>query len=141
MRAFTNSNRRGAAPAFRKKFHDKPIANDKDNSSNIPMTNLNWRRLLGYLRPYTGRMILAIVALLVSSGLGLAFPLVIVQLLDTVTRVQDTAPLNLLAAMLVGLFLLQSAFTFVQSYLLNYIGEHIVLICAHRCSATCKGSR
>ena len=126
MRTLSNSNRRGAAPALRNMAGDKTTLKDKLPSANNPMTDINWRRLLGYLRPYVGRMVLAIIALLISSGLGLAFPMVIVQLLDSVTRVQDTAPLNLLAATLVGLFLLQSAFTFAQSYLLNYIGEHIV---------------
>ncbi len=99
---------------------------DSADADSVPLRALHWRRLFAYLRPYSGRMALAIVALLVSSGLGLAFPIVIVQLLDTVTRASAVAPLNILAATLVGLFLLQAAFSFVQSYLLNYIGERIV---------------
>ena len=87
---------------------------------------VSWRRLFGYLKPYTKRMALAILALLVSSGLGLAFPLVIVRLLEAVTHAGDYGPLNILAGALVGIFLLQAIFTFVQSYLLNYVGEHIV---------------
>ena len=90
------------------------------------LSAVSWGRLFGYLRPYTKRMALAIVALLVSSALGLAFPLVIVRLLDAVTHAGDYGPLNLLAGVLVGIFLLQAIFTFVQSYLLNYVGEHIV---------------
>jgi subfamily B ATP-binding cassette protein MsbA len=88
--------------------------------------SVNWKRLLGYLKPYKGRMGLALLALIVSSAFGLAFPLVIVRLLDSVTKAQDTGPLNLLAAMLVGLFLLQAVFSFLQSYLLAYTGERIV---------------
>ncbi len=106
---------------------NRPNGNpDNPNPDKVPLSALNWRRLFAYLRPYAGRMAMAIVALLVSSGLGLAFPMVIVQLLDTVTRASATAPLNTLALTLVGLFMLQAAFTFVQSYLLNYIGERIV---------------
>ncbi len=71
-------------------------------------------------------MTLAILALLVTSGLGLAFPLVIVRLLESATQVKSYAPLNTLAGLLAGLFLVQAAFSFVQSYLLTYIGEHIV---------------
>ena len=71
-------------------------------------------------------MTLAILALLVSSGFGLAFPLVIVRLLNSVTQAKSFAPLNNLAFLLVGIFLLQAAFSFVQSYLLAYVGEHIV---------------
>ena len=71
-------------------------------------------------------MALAILALLASSGSGLAFPLVIVRLLDSVTQAKSDGPLNLLAGMLIGIFLLQAAFNFLQSYLLAYIGERIV---------------
>ncbi len=71
-------------------------------------------------------MLLAIVALVFSTGFGLAFPAVIVRLLDTVSKGQDHSAVNLLAGILIGLFLLQAAFGFVQSYLLAYIGEHIV---------------
>jgi ABC-type multidrug transport system fused ATPase/permease subunit len=71
-------------------------------------------------------MALAVLALLVSSGFGLAFSLVIVRLLDAVTKAKSFGPLNNLALLLVGIFLLQAIFSFVQSYLLTYIGEHIV---------------
>jgi subfamily B ATP-binding cassette protein MsbA len=71
-------------------------------------------------------MTLAILALLISSGFGLAFPLVIVRLLNSVTQAKSFAPLNNLAFLLVGIFLLQAAFSFFQTYLLAYIGEHIV---------------
>ncbi len=92
----------------------------------VSIGSVNWRRLLGYLRPYIGRMIIAILALLASTAFGLAFPAVIVQLLDTVTQAKESGPLNLLAGVLVGIFLMQAVFGFVQSYLLSYIGERIV---------------
>ncbi|HVO69256.1 MAG TPA: ABC transporter ATP-binding protein, partial [Aggregatilineaceae bacterium] len=87
---------------------------------------VSWRRLFGYLKPYRGRMVLAILALLLSTGFGLAFPAVIVRLLDTVTKFHGLGPLNRLAGLLIGIFLLQAAFSFLQSYLLAYIGERIV---------------
>ena len=87
---------------------------------------INWGRLLSYLKPYWGKMGLALLALLASSGFGLAFPLVIVRLLDSVTKAKDFGPLNNLALLLIGIFLLQALFTSVQSYLLSFIGEHIV---------------
>ena len=103
-----------------------PPGNADTATETIPFRSVPWRRLFGYLKPYVGRMALAIGALLISGGLGLTFPIVIVQLLDTVTQVKDTAPLNTLALTLVGLFLLQAAFMFGQSYLLNFVGERIV---------------
>src|SRR5215216_5245944 len=96
------------------------------NSPALSFRALNWGRLFSYLKPYWGRMGLALLALLASSGFGLAFPLIIVRLLDSVTKAKSFAPLNNLALMLIGIFLLQALFSSVQSYLLSYIGEHIV---------------
>jgi subfamily B ATP-binding cassette protein MsbA len=90
------------------------------------LKGVNWKRLLGYLKPYRGRMTLALGALLLGSAFGLAFPLVIVRLLDSVTRMHNLGSLSLLAGLLLAVFLGQAAFNFVQSYLLAYIGEHIV---------------
>lgn len=98
----------------------------EENAAPVSLKSVNWGRLLSYLKPYWGRMALAMLALLLSSAFGLAFPLVIVNLLDSVTKAKDFGPLNLLAAVLVGIFLLQAAFSFFQSYLLTYIGERIV---------------
>ncbi len=102
--------------------------NRPENSNEPPasFTAVKWGRLFGYLKPYTGRMSLAILALLLSTGFGLAFPAVIVRLLDSVTKTQNYGPLNMLAGVLIGIFLLQAGFSFVQSYLLNFIGERIV---------------
>ncbi len=101
-------------------------ASRNENELTPSFKAVNWGRLFGYLRPYRGRMALAILALLASSGFGLTFPLLIVRLLDSVTQTKSFGPLNHLAALLVGVFLLQAAFSFVQSYLLAYVGEHIV---------------
>lgn len=92
-----------------------------------PLSAVDWRRLLSFLKPYRLRMVLVIIALTIASVLGLAFPLVIVQLLDSVLKQQNEAQLTGLALGLVGLFFLQAAFTFVQTYNLNYIGESIIL--------------
>jgi subfamily B ATP-binding cassette protein MsbA len=102
------------------------LALSNRNEPAISFRSVNWGRLFGYLKPYSGKMTLAILALLVSSGFGLAFPLVIVRLLDSVTKAKSFAPLNNLAFLLAGIFLVQAVFSFVQSYLLAYIGEHIV---------------
>jgi len=86
-----------------------------------------WRRLLRYLRPYRARMVFVILALLLASAIGLVFPLVVVRLLENVLHQPSLAPLNQLTAALIGLFLVQSAASFVQSYHSSYIGERIAL--------------
>jgi ATP-binding cassette, subfamily B, bacterial MsbA len=96
-------------------------------ADNTPNTPVNWRRLLGYLRPYVLRMSVAIVMLAFYSAVGLIFPMVIGQLLDSVFQQKDMNQLNAITTALVGLFLLQSAAAFIQGYNLTYIGERIVL--------------
>lgn len=88
---------------------------------------LDWRRLIYYLRPYRGRMLVAIIMLAGSSAINLGFPLVIVQLLESVLKQQNSDLLNRLALALCGLFFLQALFTFGQSYSLNVIGERIIV--------------
>jgi ATP-binding cassette, subfamily B, bacterial MsbA len=107
--------------------HRGGLAIKNENDPAVSLRSVNWRRLLGYLNPYKGRMALALLALLFSSASGLAFPLVIVRLLDSVTKAKDYGLLNLLAGALVVIFLLQAGFNYVQSYLLSFIGERIVL--------------
>lgn len=88
---------------------------------------LDWRRLIHYLQPYRGRMLLAIIMLAGSSAINLGFPLIIVQLLESVLKQQNSDLLNRLALALCGLFFLQALFTFGQSYMLNVIGERIIV--------------
>ena len=68
---------------FRRPGRRRP-SSDSDDDSSLSLNAVDWRRLFAYLKPYRTRMVLAILALLFSSGFGLAFPLVIVQLLDSV---------------------------------------------------------
>ncbi len=68
-----------------------------EKQSRFSIRSVSWRRLFAYLKPYRGRMVLAILALLLSTGFGLAFPAVIVRLLDTVTQSPQFGPLNRLA--------------------------------------------
>lgn len=110
----SNGRRHGGAPTTARQ------------EPNVSLRSISWRRLFGYLKPYWARMALATLALLAATGLGLAFPLVIVQMLDVVTKSADYSQLNLLALVLLVMFGLQAAFTFVQSYLLSFTGEHIV---------------
>jgi subfamily B ATP-binding cassette protein MsbA len=97
-----------------------------DKEPPVALGAVDWRRLIGHLKPYRGRMAVAIVAMLASAGLGLSFPLIIVRLLDSVTRSHSLATLNSLAMLLVGVFLAQAAFSFLQSNLLATVGERIV---------------
>ena len=85
-----------------------------------------WRRLFGYLRPELPRFGIALVGLVFSSVLGLAFPLVIADITTTVVEGGDPAGLDRLILLLVGLFLVQAVGGFLQTYQLGVVGERVV---------------
>jgi subfamily B ATP-binding cassette protein MsbA len=84
------------------------------------------RRLFSYLRPYKGRMTIAIIALVFGTSLGLVFPLILQVLVDAVLSQENLGELNRITAALIGIFLVRSFFTYIQVYSLSYVGERIV---------------
>ncbi len=85
-----------------------------------------WRRLFHYLRPNLGRFGLALVGLVISAFIGLAFPLVIAGITTEVVAGGDSAGLDRLVVILLGLFLIQAIGSFLQTYLLGVVGERVV---------------
>ena len=103
-------------------------ARNRAADDTTPKSPINWRRLLGYLQPYRARLVLILFALAAASAASLAFPLVIVRLLDSVlTQGGGFTQLNALALGLVALFLFQSTVSFIETYNLSFVGERIVL--------------
>lgn len=92
-----------------------------------PSGPVRWGRLFRYLRPYGGRLSLAVIALIVSSGLALVFPAVIQQIVDSVLSARDLRLLDEITLLLLGTFLLQSLMEFVERYNIGWIGERIVI--------------
>ncbi len=85
-----------------------------------------WRRLFGYLRPHWRPFAIALVGLVIGSGLGLAFPLIIAGVTTEIIAGGDGAGLDRLILMLIGLFCAQAAGGFLQTYLLGVVGERVV---------------
>ena len=85
-----------------------------------------WARLFGYLRPHWRPFAIALVGLLVSSAVGLAFPLIIAGITTEVVAGGDPAGLDQLIVMLIALFCVQAVGGFVQTYLLGVVGERVV---------------
>ena len=84
------------------------------------------RRLLAFVRPYRVRLTMALSAIVVSSLLGLAGPYMIRFLVDAIVPGGDPENLNVVAAILIGIFAAQSVFYFVRGYLLTFIGERVM---------------
>jgi subfamily B ATP-binding cassette protein MsbA len=84
------------------------------------------RRLMSYLSRYKKQATGAIISLLFGAALGLIFPWVMQNLVDTVLHRGDLRELNRIAILLGVTFLARAFFNYLQSYLLSYIGERIV---------------
>ncbi len=93
----------------------------------IPVTRMQWRRLLLYLRAYKLRLLLAAIGLILASALSLVFPAVIQRVIDSVFIDADTALLDAITLALLAVFVLRSLASFLQNYNLNYVGERIVV--------------
>jgi subfamily B ATP-binding cassette protein MsbA len=83
-------------------------------------------RLWPRVRPYRRGLALAVVALLLSAAIGLAFPQVVRYLLDAAFLRQDRALLDRIALLLIGLFVIQAFLNYVQTYYLSATGERAV---------------
>ena len=108
------AGRRAAAPA-------------DDLQQLTPAGPADWRRLLGYLKPYRGRMAIAFVALIGSSLLSLVFPAVIQFVVDAVLLQGSLELLDRVTAALLLVFVVRSLTSFVETYTLNSVGERVVV--------------
>jgi len=89
------------------------------------------RRLLSYTAPYRGLLLTGMVAVAIAGAMGLAFPLLIRDLLNTafaadVAAASARAALNRTAVLLFGLMLLQSVFNYLRTFSLGKLGEAVV---------------
>lgn len=84
------------------------------------------RQLLPRVRPHLSRIGAAIFCLLISVGIGLAFPQIVRHLLDAAFVQKDSHLLDRIALGLIGLFAIQALLNFSQVYLLTITSERIV---------------
>ena len=84
------------------------------------------RRLSPRVRPYRAPLLLAGVLMLFSVSIGLAFPLIVRELLDAAFLAEDSALLNRIAIGLLLLFAVLAVINFAQSYLTASVSEKVV---------------
>lgn len=87
----------------------------------------NYRRLLAYIKPYLGRLGLAIICIIVASGANLYLPWIIKDMIDKVLAEKDMAMLNVISVSIVVVFAIRGFFYYWQSYLVSYIGQRVVV--------------
>jgi len=82
-------------------------------------------RLLGYLRPYWARVVLAAVSLVGGTAMGLVVPWVIKQVIDVGLAQGDPTAIFLSALTIVGLGAVRSLFGFGQRYLSEWLSHRV----------------
>ena len=83
-------------------------------------------QMLPRVRPHASRIAGAIFCLLISVGIGLAFPQIVKHLLDAAFVQRDSTLLDRIAIGLIALFAIQAALNFTQVYLLTITSERVV---------------
>ena len=109
-----------------RRFRVAAIQADEDRTPITRQRLQGYLRLLRYVKPYQGYMLLAAITLGLGTLLGLLMPLVIRGVVDTVFAQHDLALLNRFAAVLAVIFLVQAFFSFVTRYYMAYVGERVV---------------
>ncbi len=85
-----------------------------------------FRRLGPRLYPHRWALAAATLFLVLSGGIGLAFPVVVRHLMDAAFVQVDRSLLNRIALLLLVLFSIQGLFNFFQVYLLGATGERVI---------------
>ncbi len=86
-----------------------------------------WRRLLGYLGPYKGRLIIGLAGRMMASGMFLVLPAVVREVVDTVLANDDMGELNRITLLLAGAMIVLTIGSIIGNYHINYVGERIVV--------------
>jgi subfamily B ATP-binding cassette protein MsbA len=86
----------------------------------------DYRRILGYVRPYWLYLLLASISLALVSLISLAVPWAVKNLVDVVVVGQDLAALNRIAVAMGALFILRAMFGVVQTYLVSWVGQRVM---------------
>ena len=114
-----------SAPASRTPASTEPVVPEAPAARGLasfrPLTQLVPR-----VRPYTARLAVAAVALVLAAAAGLTFPLVVRHLLDAAFVQSDSGLLDDIAVGLLVLFALQGMLNFIQVYILGSTAERVI---------------
>jgi ABC-type multidrug transport system fused ATPase/permease subunit len=84
------------------------------------------RWLVAQLRPHRGRVALMFVGLLLATGAGLAPPYLAGQAIDAGIQTDDVAALDLIVAAFVAVAVLYAAATYLQTYMVGWVGTRVL---------------
>ena len=87
----------------------------------------NYLRLLAYIKPYTRRLAMAVICIVMAAGANLYLPWIIKDMIDDVLMSKDMLMLNLIAAGILVVMFTRGVFYYGQSYLVSYVGQRVII--------------
>lgn len=100
---------------------------DRDDARPVRLPRRKLRTLLPYFRPYLGRTVLTVAAMLLVTAAGLAAPALAQVGIDDGIRAGDKGMLFLAVGLLVLAGLVGWGAGYTQSYLSSWVGERVLL--------------
>jgi subfamily B ATP-binding cassette protein MsbA len=85
-----------------------------------------YRRLLELVKPYWGKLALAMIFMVGVSALEGSQAYLVKPALDEVFINKDAKKLFLLPIIIILIFLLKGVFNYIQAYLMNFVGLRVV---------------
>jgi len=92
----------------------------KDSSMDL------YRRLLGFLMPYKGRLLIAVSCMVVLAACTAAMAWMLKPVLDEALTGKNTQLIYIIPLLVIALYLVKGAAYFGQAYLMGYIGQHVI---------------
>jgi len=96
------------------------------------LTGTPLRRLLGYSRPYRGRFILALIAMLVYAGAQAGVGYLIAPIINRVLPANDGTSFRFWALAIIGAYLAKGLGSYFSTYLMTDIGQRVVRDIRHQ---------
>jgi subfamily B ATP-binding cassette protein MsbA len=84
------------------------------------------RMIATYLRPYTGKLLIALAFMAVAAALTAAFALMIEPVIDDVLTAGQLNKVWVLSAAIFGIFFFRGITTYIHTIMMNQIGQSIV---------------
>lgn len=84
-------------------------------------------RLLKYVKPYMGRLLLAVLCTCLAAGCNLYLPWIIKDVVDKVLVDKNVVMLHMIAASIIVVFIIRGLFFYGQTYLMSWVGQKVVI--------------
>ncbi|HEU5359864.1 MAG TPA: lipid A export permease/ATP-binding protein MsbA [Candidatus Deferrimicrobiaceae bacterium] len=85
-----------------------------------------YQRMLAYVRPYTLRLLCAMLFMIIVSSFRGAIAFLVKPALDDIFINKDATRLAIIPLLVLGVYLLKAVFEFAQSYMMRGVGQQVI---------------